>query len=235
MNAWTALKNRLQHAGIKTTYPRLAWIVAPLFPAMCAIVAAWIASVSYSIPSYIFTRDMAALTKVPPYVAFVSNMGVLYWCAACAISAFAAIVTQNGPYKERGFLIASASLTCWLLFDDLFMFHDFIAPVYLNIHESSVFIFYLFITSAYLFGSRKIILGSGFAWILGSSLCFFTISAAADQLFEKFITAQAGHWEFLIEDAAKILGLTFWLSFHALMACMLVRNSFLRRSSTKKS
>jgi hypothetical protein len=235
MKACTALKSWLQQAGIKIICPRPAWIVAPLLPAICAIAAAGIASATFNIGTHVFTRDMAVLTKVPPYVSFVSTMAMLYWCATCAISAFAAIVTQNCSARERGFLIASSALTFWLLVDDVFLFHDHISAEYLNIPESGVYGFYVFITCAYLLNFRRTILDSGVAWILGASLGFFAVSAGIDQLFEDLLRGQIGHWEFLIEDGAKLIGLTFWLSFHALMAYTLVRGSFPQSPANKQS
>lgn len=211
---------------------RFLWSGLLLLPSMLALAIASWACVRFSIPAPVLTRDMTALTNVPLYVSCISNLGLLYWCAASAISAFSALLVQNTERMgTRHFFIASALLSFILLLDDMFMFHEALFPLYLGIAEKTVFIWYILMTGLYLILFRRIIVASGHALILGTALTLFTLSALIDQILEKELGTLVGHWLFMIEDGFKLLGLSLWLAFYVLISHELITNGYSKAQS----
>jgi hypothetical protein len=83
------------------------------------------------------TRDIAAIAKIHPLSGFLSNLGILLWCAAASICSFAAMTLRKiKPRDIFWFLLSSAVLSAYLMFDDLFQFHEELAPTYLGLNET---------------------------------------------------------------------------------------------------
>jgi len=117
-------------------YRQLLMTLVPSL-AVLAVTAAAVILFDVSIPA--MTRDAAALAQIPPLWGIVSNLGILLWCAAVAICVFAAVaVFRAGPRDAFRFLLFSALLTAYLLFDDFFQFHENIAPRHLGLNEHAV-------------------------------------------------------------------------------------------------
>jgi hypothetical protein len=185
-------------------------------PSTALLVALAIASIYKQIPIGVLTRDPAAVASVHPFTGVLSNLGVLLWCSSAAICLFSGVVLHHTP-RTKGcwFLICSALLTLGLLFDDFFLFHDFLARRYLGLSEKFVYIFLVGVTAAYLLIFRRVILQSEYA-VLCLALVFFAISVAIDTIFERWLWWQRlGDWIYLVEDGAKFLGLTSWCSYYA--------------------
>lgn len=177
-------------------------------PTLAALATVALGALIMDIPVGMSTRDMAAIAGVHPLTGVISNVGILLWSTAASICVFAALATRRlGVTADSGFLLASGALTTVLLLDDLFMFHEQLAPDYLGITELVVVAVYIALTAVYGIYYRAIILRTEFL-LLGSALIFFTISVIADLL-------ESRGWSYLIiEDGAKLLGIANWCCYY---------------------
>jgi hypothetical protein len=166
-----------------------------------------------------FFRDIAATADLPFYVGFISQLGVVFWCASAVVCFFAYVLVRKGnPGNTRSarFLLHSAIVTTLLLFDDLFLFHEEIAPNYLFVKEKFVLLFYLILCGLYLIANRDEILSLEYA-LMVLALTFFVVSVFIDKLPEviyeniEFIEEN----EVLFEDGFKFMGIVTWFLFLA--------------------
>ena len=167
-----------------------------------------LAALEGHIPLSRMTRDMAALAKVHPFTGVVSNVGILLWCATAAICLFSSsLLRQRGAHPEARFLLWAGLMTTALLFDDFFMFHEYLAPVHFHINEKAVHASYFCVTAVYLLRNRRVILEASYQ-LLAAALVLF----AGSILFD----LAGGHsWWILGEDGCKILGIASWFAYHA--------------------
>lgn len=137
--------------------------------------------------------------------------------------------TKSHTFKsDRSFFLGFFGLlTLILLLDDLFLFHETIAPN-LFIPEKVVYACYGAILLFGIIKFRKIILQTEWM-IFGLALMFFSLSIVID-LFPIVYTSNL---EFILEDGFKILGIASWLSYFALVSFQVAKNSINseRRSS----
>ena len=189
----------------------LAVFYAPAL-AMLAVVAAaaWLTGIA---PAR-FTMDPAALAGTNPFLGVVSNCGVLLWTAAAAISLFTAMLL-HGRRAQREcarFLLAAGLLTAWLMFNDLFMLHEWLFAVVLGIPQPIVLLAYALMVALFLVRFRVLIARSD-RLPLGLALAFFAASAATDQMPGAWFRAWG--WLYLLEDGCKLLGIVGWLWYFA--------------------
>jgi hypothetical protein len=182
------------------------------------VIVAW-AKTSESVAISMFFRDIAATADLPFYVGFISQLGVVLWCASAVVCFFAYVLVRKGnPRNTRSarFLLHSAIVTTLLLFDDLFLFHEEIAPNYLFVKEKFVLLFYLILCGLYLIANRDEILSLEYA-LMVLALTFFVVSVFIDKLPEviyeniEFIEEN----EVLFEDGFKFMGIVTWFLFLA--------------------
>jgi hypothetical protein len=184
------------------------------------LVALAIVSIYNQVPIAVLTRDPTVVGNVHPFTGVLSNLGVLLWCSSAAICLFSGVVLLHTPRTKGGwFLICSALLTLGLLFDDFFLFHEYLAQHYLGISEKAVYVFEMGVTAAYLLIFRRVILQSEYA-VLYLALVFFAISVVIDVRFTKWL----GAWIFLVEDGAKFLGLVSWCNYYARVSYQFLAN-----------
>lgn len=185
---------------------RLAILVAPpvLLLAAIALGAAW-----WGTDPARFTRDPAAWHESDPLIGGVSNLGVLIWMAAAAISLFsAALLRQAAARPDRHRLLLHAGLlTLWLALDDLFMIHERLAPDALGIPQRVVLAAYGVWLAVLLWRFRRAASEAAGPTLL-AALGFLVSSVLIDQL-------APGHWFewrylMLIEDGTKLLGIVSW-------------------------
>lgn len=152
------------------------------------------------------TQDATAIAGIHPLSGFLSSLGVLLWCVAASICFFAAWTLRNSkPRDMPWFLLFSALLSAYLLFDDLFQFHEDLASRYLGLNEKVAVAALLIAISAYLIAFRRIILRTNFTVLL-LALGFFATSVVIDTLLCS---------EYFFEDGAKWLGIASWCSYFA--------------------
>jgi len=155
----------------------------------------------------LFTRDPTAVLKGPFYAGFVSQLGVLVWCAAATSCLFASSITRREDVGAgwRPFLRYAGILTAALLVDDLFLFHEEVFPRRLGIPEVAVLGAYGIATLYFLVRFRREILASEYP-LLAASFGFFAVSIAVDSVDIERLR----YW---IEDGFKIFGLVSWMVF----------------------
>jgi hypothetical protein len=205
------------------------WILVGLYaPALGLLVLTVVISAGIDVPVSMLTRDPAAVMEANPLYGMLSNIGILLWCSAGAISLFSAAVVWNNETEDnsRLFLLFSGLFTLFLVLDDLFMLHDDLLERYLHIGQTSFFLGYFVIMLLYLIGFRKAILNSQFV-LLVLALGFFGLSIAIDIVPEMMRSNQelwtdvkqtvssqnTVPWYYLIEDALKLFGIVSWFGF----------------------
>jgi hypothetical protein len=158
-----------------------------------------------------FTRDPAALLGSHPLLGVVSNVGVLLWAAAAAVSLFAAVVLRGDRHDDpRGaFLLYGGLVTSWLALDDLFLVHEWLAPSVFAVPQPVVLLAYAGVVAALLLRFGPVIRSTEYELLL-LALTLFAASAAMDQLPQAWFA-----WDslFLIEDGLKLLGIVSWLGY----------------------
>jgi hypothetical protein len=148
------------------------------------------------------------------YYGFFSNLCVLLWCSAASVCFFASMVLmqRNADWQENLFMVSAGLLTSLLLFDDLFQAHYAIYPTILGIDEKYVFAFYANFVIIYLSFFRKLIVRNGCSLML-LSLTLFTISIIVDML--QWVPFRGvGVLHLIVEDGAKLIGISTWTAFH---------------------
>ncbi len=167
-----------------------------------------------SIP--VMTRDAAALGHISPLWGIVSNIGILLWCAAASIGLFAAAAVRGAGSSEAfRFLLFSSLLTAYLLFDDFFQFHENLAVHYMGLDERVVEAVAGIAAVAYLIVFKRFILQRTRFVILLLALGFFAVSGFIDVVLEPWLLRWIGHWEYFLEDGAKLMGIACWCSYLA--------------------
>ena len=170
------------------------------------------------IPISQFTRDPAAIANINPFFGFVSNIGILLWCATASICFFSSTIIrkynqQIDVYKGRefsNFLMIAGFFTLLILLDDLFLFHELVFPIFLNIPGKFLFASYAIILLWYFFRFKNIIIKTKLTFLFLSLLCF-GISIIIDVLRDRLdISIYQAH---LFEDGFKLLGIFSWLSY----------------------
>lgn len=194
--------------------PRWAYAIA-------VVPAAMLYALLYAqpwVPMSNLIRDPAAILNGRFYDGFVSNVGVLLWCATAAICLFRGceLWTRRGG-NAACFLLSAGSLTSILLLDDLFMAHEQILPDVFGIPEKAVIVTYPLLLCVHLFVNRRPIMQAD-ALILLLSLGFFAVSTLFDVLVPyHFYNTAAGievNRGVILEEAFKFLGISAWTVFH---------------------
>ena len=181
-------------------------------PALLILLLLALISFYGEIPVGVFTRDAASVKNFHPFLGLLSNLGVLLWCAAATICFLTGFIHGSGPRREWAwFLLASGFLTLILLFDDLFLFHELLAPRYFSLDEKVIYAVYGLITLTYLLSFRRLIYRTSLT-LLGLAFFFFAVSIAIDELLQHRVE-QLGDWIYLLEDGPKFLGITSWCGY----------------------
>ena len=190
-------------------------------PTILILLAVGIISWRTNIPIMDFTRDPLSIMDAPVYIGVISNLGILFWTAGAAICFFsAAMIAQiNQKSQDFYFLLFGGIITTVLLFDDFFLFHEKVFPLYLNTSESQVFFIYLLMLLVYLIVFRKKIMATDFI-LLGLSLMCFAMSAIIDEIFVVHFRGK-----FLVEDGFKLLGILTWTAYFTRVGMTKIRHS----------
>lgn len=151
-----------------------------------------------------FTADPITTFDSHPFVGVVSNLGALLWCTTAVVCIFSYFILRNKiPKKSASFLLWSGLLTAMLLFDDLFMFHDYLAITHLNIEQTTVYIVYLILSITWFIYFFDEVRTNDFMILLLAGL-FLGLSVIGD-----FVLPQEGI-AYMFEDASKFFGIVTW-------------------------
>jgi hypothetical protein len=168
-----------------------------------------------NIPLSYLTRDPAEIMGANSYIGFVSNLGVLMWCGAAAISLFTALVLYQAPHSPHAtlYFLVSAAITLIFLFDDLLMLHERFGPNQLHMPQPLIMAIYACMLLLYLTVFRATILemDSIFLWFCFG---FFGLSVISDALSDVIPQLK----NYVIEDGSKFFAIVSWLSHITLSA-----------------
>jgi hypothetical protein len=172
-------------------------------------------------------RDPLAVAGGEPYFGIVSNLGVLVWAAACAISLFTGFQLRRIDPSSQvpGFLLWSGAISLVLMLDDFLLLHEVVYLNLLGLPETVLFAGYGVAVASYLVRYREVIARFDGA-LLGAALAFFATSLFFDKLTGPRAPGFfAGHppldlllplveWiapiATLLEDGPKLAGIALW-------------------------
>jgi len=185
-----------------------------------------VASSQLDISIAIFTRDPTTIANLPPLIGVASSLGVMLWTATVMICLSSWAILRHSPSETRfsTFLLCSGFMTMLLSFDDLFLLHDYIFPVYLGVSEKIIFPGYAGLIFFGIVKFKKCILKTEYL-ILLIALVFFGLSLFIDR-FQSHIGSFIGDWRILLEDGFKLLGIVGWFGYY--LRCCLLRLSYKR-------
>jgi hypothetical protein len=183
-------------------------------PSTLILLAVAVGSTFFQVDMRTLTSDVATVAGVHPLSGFLSNLGILLWCATASICIFAAMILGSVKREEVfWFLLSSALLSAYLLFDDLFMFHEDLAHRYLGLSEKIVFICLGIVTFAYLIRFSRLILRMNFSVLL-LALGFLGTAALVEVTIELWLIERLAQWEYFLEDGFKWMGIVCWCSYY---------------------
>jgi hypothetical protein len=196
----------------RTLWP---WIAAVLVPPLLLLLTAAIQTVA---PMGMLMRDPVSIAELPPYTGALSNVGVLLWCGAAAISTFTALLIRStrGRTRPAALLLWGACLTLLLMLDDLFTVHE-AAAFHLDIPDSVVVGLYAVLAFSYVVAFARDIARTDYLVLL-ISLGFLAASVVVDAFDPKdseLIYALVGDRYHLVEDGPKLVGISAWLGYYA--------------------
>ncbi len=176
-----------------------------------------LAGAQNKVPISYLTQDPTVVAKVPAYIGFFSNIGVLFWCATTAICLFTyAVLRENSNTSQSTlFFLFAGLINLILLFDDLFLGHEYLFPRFLRMPEEVVFAGYALVILLFLIKFWKFILKTEFL-ALFLAFGFFGLSIFVDILPEHLLPNHH-----IFEDGSKLLGGIGWFIYF-------VRTSFIR-------
>jgi hypothetical protein len=122
-----------------------------------------------------FLRDIAVTGHLPFFAGFVSQLGGMLWSAALTICVFALIVLERHTVSfaaSKRLLLYSATFTIILLLDDIFLFHEEVAPEYLHLEEAYVIAGYMLFGIVFVLSNWQEILSSEYVILLLAFLLF---------------------------------------------------------------
>lgn len=194
--------------------PSLSKIYIPI---LLLIFVIWLLDQTTDISAYELVADPTEVGLIRPYMGFVSQIGILFFCSAVAICFFTAcLIDKSNKVKKKWslFLKLSGYFLLILLLDDLFRVHEHF-PVLLfgteadiaknnrklqDFLEMIVFGIYGSLLMIYIVYFRKLIYRTKFSFLVWAFI-FLGISLIIDFAFVN----HPDH--FLIEEAFKLLGI----------------------------
>lgn len=209
---------------LKSLFPILIGLYIPMLIVVAMMV---LVGRQLSIPMDDLTRDPSATTGDNPFIGALSNLGVLFWCASVAICFFSfALLQKTGNIgRFSAFFLFGGLISLILLLDDLFLLHETVFPLYLNIPEKLVFLSYGLMILGYVTRFRKLILTTDFIFLI-LAFGLFGLSIGID-LLELRISI-------LFEDGSKLFGIVSWFGYFAITCFQVVKQITLQPAEKKE-
>ncbi|MBL0341042.1 MAG: hypothetical protein IPP71_09025 [Bacteroidetes bacterium] len=187
---------------------------APILVVLYALTTAILSVVIFigienNVQSHQLTQDPAAILNTPFYLGFFSYIGILFWCATSVICFFTRSLIAENPSQIRvkHFLLYSGLISGLLLFDDLFMFHENVLPVYFSLPKNVVYLIYINIILVYVIMFRSELLISEYIILIIAS------GLIGISQFVDLIPMPIPEDSFL-EDAVKLFGIVTWFTYY---------------------
>lgn len=205
------------------------------------IVLAFFLFVSFKtkIPIAIFIKDPAVIAgsnaligsnvnaTINPLIGAVSNIGILLWCISATLCFFSFFILNehrkilnNTQLNQLSyFLFYSGILTVALLLDDLFLFHEAIAPKLLNLSQTFIYICLAIVTLFWISFFRRIIFRTEW-FFLFFAFIFFGLSIGLDRIMDwsiypSYLVGLSKDHLAIVEDGAKLFGIVNWFRYFA--------------------
>lgn len=130
--------------------------------------------------------DPAAALRANPLLGFLSNVGVIGWCAGATVALFCGwlLWRWRAPREVTRFHVAAGSFTALLMADDFFLIHDHLAPRYLGLPEVGVYVIYAVLFALFLIRRRAEVIGRN-PTLLALAVGLLGIMAGTDILFSE--------------------------------------------------
>jgi hypothetical protein len=188
-------------------------LLITLVPALVILAAIAAASILFHVSIKDMTNDVSEIMDIHPLSGFLSNLGILLWTATASVCFFAAMTLRARESREMfWFLLFSAMLSAYLMLDDLFRIHEFLAFLYLGVKEKFVVGGVGLAVCAYLISFRSVILRTNYGVFI-LAMGFLTISAGVDMTPARWF-GEHGEWVNFYEEGAKWLGIACWCSYY---------------------
>ncbi len=157
-----------------------------------------------------FTQDPAAIMDTPFYLGFFSYIGILFWCGSAMLCFFAYNILPRTNENKRSvsFLLYSGLISTLLMFDDLFLLHEFVLPEYFYLSKNMVYIIYVNIIVFYLVFFRIELMETEFIILVIAS------AMIGSSQFVDLLPMPIPEDSFL-EDAVKLFGIVTWFTYYA--------------------
>lgn len=206
---------------------RLWMVYVTVFVLLVSIV---ILRVFYKIPMGYMTRDPAdilrhsqissfpffeeGIVNLPFYLGGLSYLGILLWCATLALCFFTYILVRKTGHdsSELLFFLLAGLISTLLLADDLFRFHEIVFPVYLHLHEYTLYASYVLIIAFFLIRARTKILNTDYLLLFFALGCL-GVSLCSDMITDVLFSGIPGAT--LFEDGSKFVGIVSWFLYFA--------------------
>ena len=187
-------------------HPLARLLAFAVVPAVIVYIVVLALSVAAGIEPHLVLRDLMQTCNHPIGVGMLSNLGILLWAAAAAISFFASFSGLVRQRSLRLLLLVGGILSTLLCLDDLFLLHD----RHVLGHEGSYYILYAVLVLFILVRFRKLILQADGLAFLAAAL-FLGLSVLSDIFQESFPVDYATVQ--LFEEGFKFIGIACWLAF----------------------
>ena len=158
-----------------------------------------------------FTQDPASIMNTPFYLGFFSYIGILFWCAATTLCFFMYYLCDDHTItlkRKKLFLLYSGLISGLLLFDDLFLLHEAVFPIYFHIPKNVVYLIYVNFIIAYVLIFRNELMQSEYLILV---IAFGLIGIAQ---FVDLLPMPIPEDSFL-EDGVKLFGIVTWFTYYA--------------------
>jgi len=133
--------------------------------------------------------------------------------------------------RSGRYLLSSALLSAYLLFDDCFLFHQ-LGSRYLGLSEKVLYTALGIAVSAYLIAFRRVIVRTNYA-VLVLAIGFLTSSVAIDAILVPYLR-RPDDWMYFFEDGAKWLGIVSWCSYYVHTSHKFLVNTFDMQNTPRK-
>lgn len=197
---------------ITLSYRLIAGIV---IMSLLPLAAVFIADLHFGIRAGYLTRDITVVAGIHPLTGALSSLGILLWWTSATVWLFSAFCYYKlQTWQTCRFALVFGLLSAYLAFDDLFQFHELLAPKYFGVSERSVFKILIFATFVILIVFRNMLLRHD-SLLLALALTFLGSSVVVDTVPERWLRSASWfeRWIIFLEDGLKWLGIFYWVAF----------------------
>jgi len=203
-------------------------LLITFIPGLLALIVGITTGYAFGVKPNFLLGDLADLAgQVNPLYGLFTKIGVWCWFSTAILCLFTATTLRKLKSRQMfNFLMYSGILSTYLGIDDDLMFHDFVAPRYLNIPENYVLAVTLIAFIVYVIKFHKLILNNNYTFFI-LAISLLGMSLGLDVLipenFKNINTVRQLNGPG--EDIFKFLGIISWLSYFFYYCCDLFTNT----------